>query len=177
MAPVACALVLGLAAVAVATPPRPAKPNVLHLVADDMRPQLGCYGHDFMKTPHIDNLSATGLLFDFAYTNFAYCAPSRNSFMVRPEAQTWGTKLPCSPPNCRPCVGARDRAVRPPAGPDARAELPVDVPRVPELLRARLRAGRRLGHHAAVLCACAAPQLATVQAGGGHFSPAHCARI
>jgi arylsulfatase A-like enzyme len=46
-----------------------------------MRPQLGCYGHEFMKTPHIDNLSATGLHFDFAYSNFAYCAPSRNSFM------------------------------------------------------------------------------------------------
>ena len=43
-----------------------------------MRPQLGCYGHEFMKTPHIDNLSKTGLHFDFAYTNFAYCAPSRN---------------------------------------------------------------------------------------------------
>ena len=50
--------------------------QILHLVADDMRPQLGCYGHAFMKTPHLDELSATGLHFDFAYTNFAYCAPS-----------------------------------------------------------------------------------------------------
>jgi hypothetical protein len=56
-------------------------PNILHLVSDDMRPNLGCYGHEFMKTPNIDKLAATGLLFDFAYTNFAYCAPSRNSFM------------------------------------------------------------------------------------------------
>eukprot|EP01043_Picozoa_sp_COSAG02_P077288 COSAG02_NODE_16838_length_1052_cov_1.209864_2_plen_101_part_00 len=50
--------------------------QILHLVSDDMRPQLGCYGHTFMKTPHLDELSATGLHFDFAYTNFAYCAPS-----------------------------------------------------------------------------------------------------
>ena len=50
--------------------------QILHLVADDMRPQLGCYGHAFMKTPHLDELSATGLHFDYAYTNFAYCAPS-----------------------------------------------------------------------------------------------------
>jgi hypothetical protein len=50
--------------------------QILHLVSDDMRPQLGCYGHAFMKTPHLDELSATGLHFDFAYTNFAYCAPS-----------------------------------------------------------------------------------------------------
>ena len=31
-----------------------------------------------MKTPHLDTLAKTGLQFDFAYTNFAYCAPSRN---------------------------------------------------------------------------------------------------
>jgi arylsulfatase A-like enzyme len=34
-----------------------------------------------MKTPNLDKLAATGLQFDFAYTQFAYCAPSRNSFM------------------------------------------------------------------------------------------------
>jgi hypothetical protein len=56
-------------------------PNILHLVSDDMRPNLGCYGHNFMKTPNLDKLAATGLQFDFAYTQFAYCAPSRNSFM------------------------------------------------------------------------------------------------
>jgi hypothetical protein len=56
--------------------------NVLYLVSDDMRPQLSSYGHDYMITPHLDGLARTGLQFDFAYTNFAYCAPSRNSFMV-----------------------------------------------------------------------------------------------
>ena len=56
-------------------------PNVLHLVADDMRPQLGCYDQKQMKTPNLDKLAAQGTLFSHAYTNFAYCAPSRNSFM------------------------------------------------------------------------------------------------
>eukprot|EP00931_Biecheleriopsis_adriatica_P081843 TRINITY_DN55181_c0_g1_i1.p1 TRINITY_DN55181_c0_g1~~TRINITY_DN55181_c0_g1_i1.p1 ORF type:complete len:529 (-),score=66.45 TRINITY_DN55181_c0_g1_i1:11-1597(-) len=56
-------------------------PNILYLIADDMRPQLGSYGQSYMRTPHLDQLSATGLHFDFAYTNFAYCAPSRNSFL------------------------------------------------------------------------------------------------
>eukprot|EP01060_Flectonema_neradi_P013715 TRINITY_DN2044_c3_g1_i1.p1 TRINITY_DN2044_c3_g1~~TRINITY_DN2044_c3_g1_i1.p1 ORF type:complete len:515 (+),score=109.60 TRINITY_DN2044_c3_g1_i1:42-1586(+) len=59
----------------------PTRPNVLHLVADDLRPQLGCYGQSEMKTPNLDELAATGLVFSHAYTNFAYCAPSRNSFM------------------------------------------------------------------------------------------------
>ena len=59
----------------------PAKPNILHLVVDDLRPQLGCYEQAMMKTPNIDELARTGLQFSFAYTNFAFCAPSRNSFM------------------------------------------------------------------------------------------------
>lgn len=64
----------------------PARPNVLYLMADDMRPQLGCYGQP-AATPHIDKLASRALLFDNAYTQFAYCAPSRNSFMTgrRPE--------------------------------------------------------------------------------------------
>ena len=61
--------------------------NVLHLMADDMRPQLGAYGQGMMRTPNLDALAKSGLVFDTAYTQFAYCAPSRNSFMTgrRPE--------------------------------------------------------------------------------------------
>jgi arylsulfatase A-like enzyme len=55
-----------------------------------MRPQLKCYGHDYMITPNLDKLAATGTQFDFAYTQFAYCAPSRNSFLSgrRPDRTT-----------------------------------------------------------------------------------------
>ena len=62
-------------------------PNILYLMSDDMRPQLGAYGHDYMHTPNLDKLASSGLQFDFAYTQFAYCAPSRNSFLSgrRPE--------------------------------------------------------------------------------------------
>jgi len=64
-----------------------ALPNVLHLIADDLRPQLGAYGSSFMLTPALDALAAGSLTFDRAYTQFAYCAPSRNSFLTgrRPE--------------------------------------------------------------------------------------------
>eukprot|EP00039_Didymoeca_costata_P011426 m.160533 g.160533 ORF g.160533 m.160533 type:complete len:713 (+) comp15169_c0_seq2:37-2175(+) len=63
-------------------PPSSGKlPNILYLVADDMRQQLNTYGHGYMKTPHLDKLASQGVQFDFAYTQFAYCAPSRNSFM------------------------------------------------------------------------------------------------
>ena len=62
-------------------------PNVLHLISDDLRPQLGAYGQSAMLTPNLDGLANSGLVFDTAYTQFAYCAPSRNSFMTgrRPE--------------------------------------------------------------------------------------------
>ena len=64
------------------TPCKGRCPNVLFIIADDMRPQLGCYGLEFMKTPHLDNLAATGTLFNRAYVQYAFCAPSRNSFMT-----------------------------------------------------------------------------------------------
>jgi arylsulfatase A-like enzyme len=63
------------------------KPNVLFLVADDMRPQTHAYGLDFMKTPYLDALAKKGLIFDNAYSQFSFCAPSRASFMTgrRPD--------------------------------------------------------------------------------------------
>ena len=65
-----------------------AKPkNVLFIVIDDLRPQLGCYGQHYMHTPSIDKLASQSLVFDRAYCQFAFCAPSRNSFMTgrRPD--------------------------------------------------------------------------------------------
>lgn len=38
----------------------PAKPNVLYLMADDMRPNIGAYGLSFMQTPHLDKLANEG---------------------------------------------------------------------------------------------------------------------
>jgi len=34
------------------------RPNLLFIAVDDLRPQLGCYGEEWMKTPNIDRLSA-----------------------------------------------------------------------------------------------------------------------
>lgn len=63
-----------------ALPPLGAK-NVLLLLADDLRPELGCYGHGHVKTPRIDEFATGGTLFHFAYAQYAFCAPSRNSFL------------------------------------------------------------------------------------------------
>ena len=63
------------------------KPNVLLIIVDDLRTNLGCYGDTMAVTPRIDALSKQGVTFDRAYCQQAICAASRASFLtgLRPE--------------------------------------------------------------------------------------------
>lgn len=63
------------------------KKNVLLIVVDDLRPDLGCYGNAQMRTPHIDRLAASGLTFLRSYCQQAVCNPSRTSMLtgLRPD--------------------------------------------------------------------------------------------
>ena len=65
-----------------------AKPNVLFIAVDDMRPELGCYGNKIVKTPNMDRLAARSIVFNHAYCQQAVCSPSRTSLMTgrRPDA-------------------------------------------------------------------------------------------
>lgn len=58
-----------------------AKPNVLFIAVDDLRPEIGCYGARAL-TPNIDRLVESGLRFDRAYCNQAVCGASRLSLMT-----------------------------------------------------------------------------------------------
>lgn len=62
--------------------------NVLFISVDDLRPQLGCYGHRQMITPNIDALAGRGLLFNRTYCQSAICGPSRASLLtgLRPDS-------------------------------------------------------------------------------------------
>ena len=56
-------------------------PNVLFIAVDDLRPQLGAYGHADTLTPHLDGFASSALLFANAHAQIAHCSPSRNSLM------------------------------------------------------------------------------------------------
>ena len=68
----------------------PAKPNVLLICVDDLKPVLGCYGDKLVKTPNIDRLASRSMRFDAAYCNQAVCSPSRNALLTGLRPQTLG---------------------------------------------------------------------------------------
>ena len=79
------------AALVVAQAPKP-KPNVLFIAVDDLRPELGCYGRDYIKSPNIDRIAKSGMVFRRAYCQQAVCSPSRSSLLTgtRPDTtQVW----------------------------------------------------------------------------------------
>jgi iduronate 2-sulfatase len=42
------------------------KLNVLFIISDDLRTELGCYGSPLAKTPNLDALAASGVRFERA---------------------------------------------------------------------------------------------------------------
>jgi arylsulfatase A-like enzyme len=64
--------------------------NVLFIVIDDLRPELGCYGKSHIASPNIDALAERSLLFERSYCQQAVCNPSRNSLLSGYRSATSG---------------------------------------------------------------------------------------
>ncbi len=59
------------------------RPNIIYILADDLGyGDLGAYGQEKIKTPHIDKMAAEGLLFTRHYAGSTVCAPSRASLLT-----------------------------------------------------------------------------------------------
>lgn len=71
------ALMLATAAVVHAADTPSRQPNIIFILADDLGiANVGCYGADHFKTPHIDALARGGIRFTHAYVS-PLCGPSR----------------------------------------------------------------------------------------------------
>jgi arylsulfatase A-like enzyme len=63
--------------------PQPQRANIVFILVDDLRfDDVGCNGHPFSKTPHIDRLAAEGLNFVNAFATTPLCSPSRASILT-----------------------------------------------------------------------------------------------
>lgn len=76
------------ASVAAQSENKTSQPNVLFIAIDDLKPLLGCYGHENVISPSIDRLAAESTVFINAHCQFPVCGGSRASLMtgLRPEA-------------------------------------------------------------------------------------------
>lgn len=91
--PLSSGLVLGVALLLQATMAAAEQPlNVVWVMADDLRPQLGCYGDPVVHSPHIDRFASQALRLDSAYVQSAVCSPSRNSMLSGLRPNTTGLR-------------------------------------------------------------------------------------
>ena len=72
-----------------------AKPNILFIAVDDLKPVIGAYGNKMIKTPNIDRLARRGTVFLSNYCQQAICGPTRASILtgMRPDmTKIWDLK-------------------------------------------------------------------------------------
>jgi N-sulfoglucosamine sulfohydrolase len=63
------------------TPPAD-RPNILWLIAEDLCPDIGCYGHPLVHTPHLDRLAGEGVRFTHCFSTAPVCSATRSAFMT-----------------------------------------------------------------------------------------------
>lgn len=68
------------------------KPNILVLIAEDISPELGCYGNEYATTPNIDRMAERGMVYDLALATAPISAPSRSALVSGLYATSLGTQ-------------------------------------------------------------------------------------
>lgn len=59
------------------------KPNILYIFSDQHRKfDMGCYGHSFVLTPNLDQLSGMGIRFQHCISNSPVCVPARGTMLT-----------------------------------------------------------------------------------------------
>jgi len=58
------------------------RPNIIWIIAEDICPDLSCYGVKGVHTPNLDKLASQGARFENAYTTAPVCSSSRSAMMT-----------------------------------------------------------------------------------------------
>jgi len=58
------------------------RPNIVWISAEDLSPDLGCYGDSYATTPNLDELCAQGVRYDRAFAHAPVCAPARSGIIT-----------------------------------------------------------------------------------------------
>ncbi|TXT43742.1 MAG: sulfatase, partial [Limisphaerales bacterium] len=69
-----------------------ARPNILWLTAEDMSPNLGCYGDTEARTPRLDALARESVRYTRAFATAPVCSPSRSCLITGMFATSLGTQ-------------------------------------------------------------------------------------
>jgi N-sulfoglucosamine sulfohydrolase len=58
------------------------KPNIIWLMAEDIGPDIGCYGMPEVRTPVLDKLAVEGIRYANCISNNPICSPNRSAMMI-----------------------------------------------------------------------------------------------
>ncbi len=66
-------------------------PNILWITAEDLSPDLGCYGNRYAATPHLDQMAQEGVRYTNAFATAPVCSPARSCLITGVYATSLGT--------------------------------------------------------------------------------------
>jgi N-sulfoglucosamine sulfohydrolase len=68
------------------------RPNILWITAEDMSPNIGCYGDKEARTPRLDAFARESVRYTRAFSTAPVCSPARSSLITGMYATSLGTQ-------------------------------------------------------------------------------------
>jgi arylsulfatase A-like enzyme len=110
---------------------RSTQPNIIFILVDDLGyGDLGCYGHPWHETPHLDALAREGMTFTNAYAPAPICSASRASILTGHSPARLNFEFVTKNEPGRQDIRPRQPLVAPPFTLD----LPLEEKTIPEYL-------------------------------------------
>ena len=70
----------------------PARLNILWITAEDISPNLGCYGDPYARTPQLDAFARESIRYTRAFATAPVCSPARSCLITGMYATSLGTQ-------------------------------------------------------------------------------------